>query len=306
MKRFFYLFLLILPLMTVSCGDDEDVVPPKVYDVPSSIIGQRAMTYSKRKEIPAIKDQSMFIVHYYTTEAGIQVNFSIEWDKEKKTQRWAAYNMSSANNKKNFDRNAWKNTVWKDRYWSADPFQEDSIIPKEYRTTLSDHASNGYDRGHIVNSADRLCSKSANGQTFYLSNIQPQLNDFNTGIWLQFENKVNGWGKGLKGNEYLYIVKGGTTQKTAKVPQPFINDTRCKIPVPAYFFMAMLKLRSDGTYQAIGFWAKHESNKDTNVRNYVKSIDELEELTGIDFFPNLDDKIENEVEATYKTTDWVF
>lgn len=291
-----------------ACGDDETTLKPSNLDLPHSYIGVKdAMPYAGRKEIPAIKDPTMFIVHT-TDKAG--VNYCVEWDKEQKTQRWSAYTLNVNNNKKvDWSRSNWNGTIWKGRYWTGDPFQEDSIIPAAYRTTLNDYKGSGYDRGHIVNSNDRINSMNANGQTFYLSNIQPQLSGFNGsakggGVWLNFENRVNSLGKGLRGDEYLYIVKGGTTQPTMKVQEPFISDSRTSLNVPRYFFMALLKLKTDKTYQAIGLWAEHKFNQDQNIKKYCKSIDELEELTGIDFFHNLDDAIENAVETQCNPSDW--
>ena len=68
--------------------------------------------------------------------------------------------------------------------------------------------------------------------------------------------------------------------------------------------MAILKRNTKGEYQAIGFWAKHENNSDKNLKKYCKSIDELEELTGINFFHNLDDVTENEVEKQCNPSNW--
>lgn len=313
--------LKIFPLITLfaacafySCEEENNIKPLSNIDLPQSLIGTRdAMPYAGRKEIPEIKDPTMFIVHR-TDKYG--VTYSIEWDKEQRTQRWAAYTLDISNNNKSWKRDYWSNgTTWKGRYWTGDPFQEDSIIPKECRTKLTDYSSqrgswnNRYDRGHIVNSNDRLMSKNANGQTYYLSNIQPQLKGFNGsaadgGIWLNFENKVNSWGQSLKAEETLYIVKGGTTQKTERINNPFIDDKNIDIKVPAYFFMAILKRNTKGEYQAIGFWAKHENNSDKNLKKYCKSIDELEELTGINFFHNLDDVTENEVEKQCNPSNW--
>lgn len=68
--------------------------------------------------------------------------------------------------------------------------------------------------------------------------------------------------------------------------------------------MALLSLQS-GTYKAIGFWLEHKSyNNSTGYADYTVSIDELEQKTGIDFFHNLPDNVENEVEQGYHKSDW--
>jgi len=167
---------------------------------------------------------------------------------------------------------------------------------------LDDHKSNGYDRGHIVASADRQRTVEANSQTFYLSNMQPQLNAFNAqGIWYELENRVRNTYNKDSFRDTLFVVKGGTIDNG--------NFTMVrKIPAPNYFFMALLRKRNNitanGGYAAVGFWMKHEPNTDTTFKNYAVSIDELEELTGIDFFCNLPDEIEKAVEQTYSTAVW--
>lgn len=302
LKHLPFLLLAVASVIS-SCGNDDDEIKPAAnIDLPHSVIGVKdAMPYAGRKEIPAIKDPSMFIVHY--TDAN-GVNFCVEWDKEQKTQRWSAYTMNNRNNTKGWSRNSWEGTEWKDAMWFGDPFQEDSIIPAQYRTRLEDYRGTGYDRGHIVNSNDRLISQNANGQTYYLSNIQPQLNKFNAQIWLNFENVVHNWGTSLRSDETLYIVKGGTTQKTEKIPDPFKVDSRISIKVPKYFFMAILKYNStEQSYKSIALWAEHKENFDTNVRKYAISVDELEERTGINFFVNVDDEIKKQ-EAECQVSDW--
>lgn len=300
--KFLPLLLLVAAALFCSCGDDEPTLKLSNIDLPHSLRGAKALPYSQRMEVPAIKNGDMFVVHYTDFNG---VTYTLEWDQQQKTQRWSAYTMNKNNNTKGWTRNSWEGAEWKGTMWYGDPFQEDSILPRDVRTTLADHEANGYDRGHIVNSNDRLISMNANGQTYYLSNIQPQRHSFNAGVWLNFENVVHNWGTSLRYDETLYIVKGGTTQVTASVPQPFIDDSRARIKVPRYFFMAILKYDSTkGSYQAIGLWAEHKANDDTKVRNYAISIDELEKRTGIDFYPNLKDDIEDKVERVCNTSDW--
>ena len=169
-KHYFYPLLLCTAVCITACNKEDAGTPGDTTgDKLISLIGQEAQPYQQRMEVPKVTDQSMFIVHS-TEKYG--VTYTEEWDKENRTQRWAAYRISDINAVSNWNRNNWKGTIWKGAYWNGDPFQEDSIIPHLYRTYASDHYNNGFDRGHIVNSADRLMSQNANGQTYYLSNIQ--------------------------------------------------------------------------------------------------------------------------------------
>lgn len=312
MKKLYYFPLLLCTAICIAACDKEDAGTPSgtTEDKPISLIGQEAKPYQQRMEVPKVTDHSMFIVHS-TNKYG--VTYTEEWDKENRTQRWAAYSITDINSVSNWKRDNWKGTVWKGAYWNGDPFQEDSVIPHMYRTYASDHYNNGFDRGHIVNSADRLMSKNANGQTYYLSNMQPQTNGFNAGIWLNMENWVHNLGFSKQKRKTLYIAKGGTTIPTAKTPNPFLNPDEVKamnhnrnvtIRVPRYFWMAILRLDKNDQYHAIAFWAEHRDNQDNNIKNYTISVDELEIRTGIDFFPNLPDEVENTVEAKRDLNDW--
>ena len=310
-KHYFYPLLLCTAVCITACNKEDAGTPTDTTeDSPVSLIGQDAREYQQRMEVPVVKDQSMFIVHS-TKKYG--VTYTEEWDKENRTQRWAAYRISDINAVSNWNRNNWKGTIWKGAYWNGDPFQEDSIIPHLYRTYASDHYNNGFDRGHIVNSADRLMSQNANGQTYYLSNMQPQIKSFNAGIWVNMENWVHNLGFSKQKRKTLYIAKGGTTIPTASIPNPFLTEAEIRkinhnrnvtIPVPRYFWMAILRLDKNDQYHAIAFWAEHKDNQDTNIKNYTISIDELEARTGIDFFHRLPDDVEAKVEASRNLNEW--
>lgn len=245
---------------------------------------------------PHVKtDGNNLVVVHSTTEYG--VNFSVEWDCDKKAQRWTCYEMDARTSTKN-----WKRKNWDTTSWGGDPFQEDKDIPEQYRTTLYDYHGSGYDRGHICPSADRLNSKDANEQTFYLSNMQPQVNGFNTGVWATMESQLRTVWNTSKYRDMLYVCKGGTIDKSSQIA----GYAKNKLIVPKYFFAAILAVK-DGQYKAIGLWFEHKKNNDKHLSNYVVSIDELEKLTGIDFFCNLPDKTEKKVESATKAEmliDW--
>ena len=124
------------------------------------------------------------------------------------------------------------------------------------------------------------------------------------------ENWVHKIGFNKQKRKVLYIAKGGTTTPTTSIPNPLYSKEevggRINIPVPRYFWMAILLLDNYDKYHAIAFWVEHRSNQDTNIKNYTISIDELETRTGIDFFPNLPDDVETEVEAKKELADWTW
>lgn len=297
LKLFLRLSMVCGALLCQSCSDSDDA-DTSLNNWRNENANPSAIAGARRLEIPALKggEGNLFLVH---ATGPYGVNFCVEWDCTKKAQRWTAYQMYESNSKINWNRNFWKNTEW-----GRDPFQPDPTLPEEYRTEQSHYEGSGCQRGHICPSADRLCSKEANEQTFYFSNIQPQLSGFNTGVWLAMENQVRTWNT-ASFRDTLYVVKGGTIDRA-----DYISRTTSKgLLVPKYFFMAVLcknKSTSQGGYKAMAFWVEHTSNSDTSLRKYMISVAELEQRTGIDFFCNLPDGIEEVVEQNLVPAVWGF
>ena len=244
-------------------------------------------------ELPALRNgvNDVFITHSTTFNGQKITSFSMEYDKSKKHSRWIAFRFDNQTKQQNVDR-------------SNEPFDADPSVASEYQRVQADFGRKGYDRGHLCASADRLYSREVNEQTFYYTNMSPQRNAFNTGVWLALEGQVQAWGRSCTASDTLYVVKGGTIDKEEQVKE-YIGGDRSK-PVPKYYYMALLFKKGD-SFKAIAFWMEHTDSKPSKtikLANYVLSIDELEEKTGIDFFPNLNDNLENALEATYSTKAW--
>lgn len=245
--------------------------------------------HAHRIEVPALCDDDIFIAHTTTVNGKENITYSISHNPERKHCRWTAFTFDPSNREKNWNRNNWDNTEWE-----GDPFQPNPDLPDEYVMTKSEINSNGFVRGHVVASADRLYSKDANEQTFYYSNISPMYSSFNTGAWYDCEHLVQGWGRNGEFCDTLYIVKGGTIREGE-----YRTVGSCPT-VPNYYFMALLCLKDNG-YKAIGLLFKHVNGIS---RTEICSIDYLEEFTGIDFFCNVNDKVENAIEKSYKANNW--
>lgn len=316
MKKFFSLILFLI-ILSIACSEDEAKgTDPGNTNSNAAITAQNrvemvsedplltAREAAMRLEMPALKGgDNLFVVH---TVDGYGINYAMEYDLHLRASRWSAYRTCKgfSCNENHWNRNNWDDAYWDGQFWSGDPFQPDKLIPKEYQTTLADHQSNDHDRGHIVGSADRLNSKETNGQTFLLSNMHPQLRGFNQrGIWYNLENKIrNSWDKDHF-RDTLYIVKGGVIDRDIS----YVQGKGSPLVVPPYFFMALLCKNSNPSqsgYKAIGFWMKHEGNDSKDFARYAVSIDELERLTGIDFFCNLPDEIETVVEKNMAPKAW--
>ena len=249
--------------------------------------------YASMLEIPALKGGSMnqFITHKTKRNGKDYPTYSLEYSYKYKHSYWIAYR---------FD-NTTGGNVGRNEAYKPDP-----ELPSQYAAKHNDYTNSGYTRGHLCASSDRQYSKEANQQTFYMSNISPQSgNGFNQSgsAWNTGEDKVQAWGYNIsRSTDTLYVVKGGTIGEG--MIKGYIKN---EIAIPKYFFMAVL-FRSGDNYKAIGFYMPHENLKDDpdkkDPKKYLMSIDALEQETGIDFFHNLPDNIENTVEATYNVNDW--
>ncbi len=241
--------------------------------------------YAWRLEYPHLKRGNSIVSVHSTVDYGI--TYSVEWDCDKKSQRWSVYQFHNGIP----DNNVGRTGSWKD----------DPNIPSAYQTHSSQYTGSGYSRGHMCMSNDRQSSDEQNGQTFYMSNAHPQNQNHNEGLWLTLETKVNNWGNSSSFRDTLYVVKAGTIDSSDKIK----GYTSSGLLIPQYFYMAILCLKNN-KYKAIGFWTEHTTTKISNAKpaDYAISIKELEERTGIDFFCNLPDDIEEEVEASYTLSDW--
>lgn len=291
--KLFYRLLLISLVSTsiVACGNSSDTETDNTSLNENANVSTNPVVH--KLEFPHLKKGNNIVLVHTTSQYGI--NYSVEWDCTKKAQRWTAYEMYNSNTVTNWNRSNWYNTEW-----GGDPFQEDPNLPVAYRTTLAMYRGSGYNRGHMCPSADRLENQEMNEQTFYLSNMHPQKYNFNAGIWEKMEEQVRTWNRSSF-RDTLYVVKGGTIDNSNQV----LGNTSSGLIIPRYFFMAILCKNSTG-YKALGFWAEHldENHSNDLLADYVISIDKLEQLTGIDFFCNLPDNIENKIEANTYVISW--
>lgn len=238
-------------------------------------------------EVPALDNHNIFIEH---SSNGV-MTYCLEYDTRANHARWVAFRFDSKTRVQSVGR--------------QDDFQDDPKLPSQYWHGASGFGS-GHDRGHICASADRLYSKEANRQTFYMTNMSPQESRFNQDYWTGFEAKVQSWGRDKSFADTLYVVKGGTLDQTKGT----LSHGGKQVVIPKYYFMAILKCKNN-TYSALAFWMEHKNYgivdpSKSELASKIISIDELEEKTGIDFFHNLPDAAEKVVEAEVNKSAWGF
>ncbi len=160
----------------------------------------------------------------------------------------------------------------------------------------SDYYGSGYDRGHLVPAGDMGWDSEAMNDTFLMSNMSPQNHKFNSGIWNDLEMQVRNWAKKFG---TIYIVTGPVLESGKKYKVIGKN----KVAVPELYYKVLLAHTDSGEWQAIAFVIPNEGSDDSFM-DYTVSIDDVESLTGLDFFAPLEDSIENKVESEYSLKFW--
>ena len=174
-----------------------------------------------------------------------------------------------------------------------DEFRPDPMI-STISAQLEDYDGTVYDRGHLCPAGDMKLNKTSMSETFYLSNMSPQERSFNRGVWNKLEAKVRKWAI-TEGK--IYVVTGGVL--TSNKGEIGVNG----VSVPKYFYKVIFNSKGQG--KMIAFLLPNEKGTKP-LQEYVVSVDSLESLTGIDFFPALQDSIENHLESSKDVSAWSF
>ncbi len=176
----------------------------------------------------------------------------------------------------------------------TDNFRSDSKV-KTGSASLADYKGSGYDRGHLAPAADFKWSPVVMSESFYMSNMSPQHPSFNRGIWKKLEGTVRNW---AADNEEIYVVTGPVLTGT----YPAIGPNH--VSIPEYYYKVILDYK-EPELKGIGFIMPNMKSG-RSLQSYAVTIDEVERVTGIDFFHALDDAIEEQIESTLKVSQWSF
>lgn len=175
----------------------------------------------------------------------------------------------------------------------TDNFREDPFVTSG-SAQLTDYRGSGYDRGHLCPAGDMKLNRVAMSETFYMSNMSPQVPSFNRGIWKKLEAVVRNWGA-IEGR--IYVVTGGVLSTSESA----IGSNN--VTVPKRYFKVIYN-PSDGG-KMIAFLLPNEKSSKP-LESFVVTVDEIESRTGIDFFSDLNDSLENRLESSSNTTLWTF
>ena len=195
--------------------------------------------------------------------------YAVGYNYDRKDPTWVAYRLTPDSVNKKFER--------------SNKFKEDTEIPVQYRSKLSDYKGSGYDRGHMAASATVDSSYNAMMESFLLSNMTPQLPGLNRQGWKYLEAYIRDWTN--KRGE-LYVVTGAM----------FVGEHGVignGVHVPTHFYKVVF---DPAGMDAIAFLVPHRAISKGDLPGFIVSVDEVERLTGLDFNSMLDDGIEDDIE----------
>ena len=207
-------------------------------------------------------------------------HYSLSYNEKHEQAEWVAYELKKTH-LSNIERKR--------------PYFEIDKAVKTGAASWKNYKKSGFDRGHLCPAGDRRYTKEAYNETFLTSNISPQEHQFNAGIWNSLEQKVRYWARKYDG---IFVITGGILKGHMKT----IGTER--VSVPNQFYKILIDNNSNKT-KMIAFLMPHKNSKKP-LHEFVVSVDDIESLTGIDFFPQLDDALENKLEASNYYKDWSF
>lgn len=243
-------------------------------------------------ELPAMQqaEGKAFFSHDMTYGGATVRNYSFWYDLNNRVALWVAYPLVKGH----------LSGVKRTDKWDYDP-----MVPHRYQGEVS-YSYAGYDRGHQLPSADRLCSAEANEQTFYYTNITPQNKNFNQGIWETLEVLVRNQ---VSDCDTMFVVTGCVLSTDENPTVVYAKDTQGKdVAVPQIYYKVLLRYKAgaaNGGYSGIGFWLENRSyGSEVISRSHACTIDQIEGRVGIDFFVNLKDEYEKEAESKFDAGAW--
>jgi len=225
---------------------------------------------SEELAIPAHSGSDIVVQH---------TGYTLSYNEEHEQPNWVAYLLTA-------------DEVFAAESDRGNNFREDPSIPTG-SATLADYKGSGYDRGHLIPAADQKWSAQAMDDSFYLSNMSPQTHSFNAGIWSKLESAVRTM---AAQNHEICVVTGPVL-----TDGPYKTIGANNVSVPNYYYKVILDYY--GTEKkAIGFVLAQTDKGSLSA--FAMTVDDVEKLTGIDFFPLLDDAEERALESSVDASLW--
>jgi len=208
------------------------------------------------------------------------MGYALSHNSEYKVPVWVAYHLTKEKMQGSIER--------------SNDFRADPELEAGERAELSDYKGSGYDLGHMAPAGAMKWNRVAMSESFLLSNMAPQVGiGFKKHIWNNLEAKVRDW---TRERGELYVITGPIFISNS---HKYIGDNN--VSVPTHFYKVIF---DPIRIEAIAFILPNDHLKSEKLPEYIKSIDEVEKLTKLDFLSELNDEIENVIEAKAQPEMW--
>ena len=283
LKIFFVLVLISVVLYYMIRPNNNQLTESPRQEIVNDVEEQETFSIKKQVQKEKITYTNLEIPEWKTTTTHQQIKnlgYTSSYNTSYGIPNWVAYELTRSE--------AASHEAERTNKFQADP----KVIGKS--ASNSDYKGSGYDKGHMAPAADMKWSKTVMEQSFYFTNICPQVPGLNRGAWKDLEEEIREW---AIRDSALVIICGPLFTKE---PIKYIPETHVAIP-DAYFKVVCAPYTDQA--RAIAFvFPNNKASK--HPREYVVTIDSVEKMTGMDFLSQLPDEIENEIEKTSNYTHW--
>jgi endonuclease G, mitochondrial len=256
------LFLILLLFLSTKCYQQER--KPDSQAVQGNTDSEELMSL-----LPQQKNDDSLIVHNY---------FIVSYSRALKNPEWTIYKLKKDN--------ILSTNSFRRRNFTADPKLNN------YTANSWDFSGSGYERGHMVPAEDMDFAEKAMEETFFMTNVAPQLPQFNRGIWKKMENVVR---KNALLKSEITVITGSF------FPEDSLTKIENGIAIPQKFYKVLFH-RDSSNISAIAFVLPHEQSSG-KISDYAMSVAEAEQKLNIIFFYKLAETIE--FKAIFKPEDWI-
>lgn len=304
LKVIFTLLLVLFVVLAVcyifhSCGVARKSLAEQPVDAvqTDSVVAEQACPAWMELPASVAMDETVHMVtHTAQMQGRLQRNYTMLYDEDLYAALWVAYPLCASHT-----------SSGREESWGYDPY-----VPSESQTNVNkgygvseptaNYPKNFYARGHQIPNADRSGVPEMMAQTYYSTNMTPQIqNGFNGGIWAKLEEAVR---MEIPQGDTLYVVTGAVFEKHGvdEEVKEIVNRNDSKtLPVPNYYWKALLKVRRENgevtDASTIGFWLPHDDLKGRTYPDYAVSVDQIEAWTGFNLFPSIPDSMESSAES---------
>jgi endonuclease G len=225
--------------------------------------------------------QSLFLSPSSSGNQIIQhTNYSLSYNEQAEQADWVSYKLTPSSISNDIGR--------------TNDFREDSLV-QNGSATLADYWHSGYDRGHLAPAGSMKNDTESMSESFFMSNMSPQIPGFNRGVWKRLEEKVRYW---VESNDSVFVTTGPILDK------PIDTIGTNNVIVPRAYYKTLLAFKDD-IVMGIAFLLPHEES-DKSLYSFATSIDSIEVITGIDFYRDLEPPIQTKVEGNSSIKDFIY